>query len=122
MKMLPGMNQYADMINDKDASSAMKHTKAIIQSMTKAERENPAKIRSTMKRRIAKGSGSAVNDVNKLINQFNKMKKVMDQMGTLQRSGKLNEEYLDNMMAEAEGRGEQLPDINALRKRNFRRF
>ncbi len=122
MKMLPGMNQYADMINDKDASSAMKHTKAIIQSMTKAERENPAKIRSTMKKRIAKGSGTTVNDVNKLINQFNKMKKVMDQMGTLQRSGKLNEEYLDNMMAEAEARGEQLPDINALRKRNFRRF
>jgi hypothetical protein len=50
------------------------------------------------------------------------MKKVMDQMGTLQRSGKLNEEYLDNMMAEAEARGEQLPDINMLRKKNFRRF
>lgn len=98
MKMLPGMNQYAGMMNENATTGAMKHSKAIIQSMTKWERENPEKIRSTMKKRIAKGSGTTLNDVNKLLSQFSKMKKMMGTIGGLQRSGKLNEESLNNMM------------------------
>ena len=70
MKMIPGMSQYSDIINEADTSSATKKTKAIIQSMTKEERENPDRIRSTMKRRIAKGSGTTVTDVNRLLSQF----------------------------------------------------
>ena len=98
MKMLPGMNQYADMMDDVKAEDAMKHTKAIIQSMTKFEREHPEKIRSTMKKRIASGSGTTVNDVNKLINQFTRMKKTMGQFGAMQYSGALNEESLEKML------------------------
>ena len=98
MKMLPGMNQYAGLIDESKTGGAMKHSKAIIQSMTKWERQNPDKIRSTMKKRIAAGSGTSLNDVNKLLNQFTKMKKTMDRVGALGRSGNLNEESLENMM------------------------
>lgn len=107
MKMLPGMGQYAGMMDEMKANDALKHTKAIIQSMTKWEKENPSKIRNTMKRRIAKGSGTTVNDVNKLINQFNRTKKAMDQLGAMNRSGRLNEEYLEKMMNSA---NVQIPD------------
>lgn len=98
MKMIPGMNQYAGMMNENATQGAMKHTKAIIQSMTKWERENPEKIRSTMKKRIAKGSGTTVNDVNKLLNQHSKMKKMMGTLGGMARSGNLSEEKLNGMM------------------------
>jgi signal recognition particle subunit SRP54 len=51
-----------------------------------------------MKKRIAKGSGTTVNEVNKLINQFSRVKKQIDQLGALNRSGSLNEENLEKMM------------------------
>ena len=98
MKMLPGMNQYAGMMDENATQGAMKHSKAIIQSMTKWERENPEKIRSTMKKRIARGSGTSVNEVNKLLNQHSKMKKMMGTLGGMARSGNLNEEKLNGMM------------------------
>ncbi len=81
LKMLPGFNQYADMMNDADADSQMKKTKAIIQSMTPYERSHPETLRSSHKNRIAKGSGTSVAEVNKLLNNFERMKKVMNQMG-----------------------------------------
>ena len=102
MKMIPGMNQYAGMLDETKANGAMAHTKAIIQSMTPYERAHPEKLRGTMKKRIAAGSGTKVDDVNKLINQFNKMKKAMDQVGMMQRNGNLNEESLERMMNNAQ--------------------
>jgi signal recognition particle subunit SRP54 len=102
MKMIPGMNQYAGMLDETKANGAMAHTKAIIQSMTPYERAHPEKLRGTMKKRIAAGSGTRVDDVNKLINQFNKMKKAMDQVGMMQRNGNLNEESLERMMNNAQ--------------------
>ena len=102
IKMIPGMNQYAGMIDESKASGAMSHTKAIIQSMTPYERAHPEKLRGTMKKRIARGSGTRVDDVNKLINQFNKMKKAMNQVGMMQRNGNLNEESLERMMNNAQ--------------------
>ncbi len=102
MKMIPGMNQYAGMLDETKANGAMAHTKAIIQSMTPYERAHPEKLRGTMKKRIAAGSGTRVDDVNKLINQFNKMKKAMDQVGMMQRNGNLNEESLEKMMNNAQ--------------------
>ncbi|HCK88886.1 MAG TPA: signal recognition particle protein, partial [Erysipelotrichaceae bacterium] len=117
MKMMPGMNQYAGMMDDAKAAGAMKHIKAIIQSMTKAERANPEKMRGTMKKRVAAGSGTSVNDVNKLINQYTKMKKAMDQIGMLQRSGSLNEENLEKMMNRAQ---QGLPDPKAVREQMMR--
>lgn len=102
MKMLPGFNQFAGMIDETQASAGLKQTKAIIQSMTKEERRNPSIIRSTMKKRIAKGSGTTVNDVNRVISQFEKTKKAMDMMGSMQKRGTLNEETLEKMLSSAE--------------------
>lgn len=120
MKMLPGMSQYAGMMDDMKADDAMSKTKAIIQSMTKYERAHPEKLRSTMKRRIAKGSGTRVEDVNKLINQFTKMKKAMGQLGYMQKSGNLNEENLEKMMNNAQNRTAVQPRVNAGRRRKYK--
>jgi len=117
MKMLPGMNQYADMMDEAKTGSAMKQTKAIIQSMTNYEREHPEKIRSTMKKRIAKGSGTSVESVNKLMNQFARTKKAVDQLGMMQKNGGLSEEKL-NKMAE-NMRNMQVPDLS--NRNGFRR-
>lgn len=97
LKMIPGMNQYAGMLDEAKAGKSMAHMKAIIQSMTPYERAFPDKMRGSMKKRIASGSGRTVDEVNKLINQFNKMKKLMDAMGGLSRSGHLDEENLEKM-------------------------
>ncbi|MBW9212070.1 MULTISPECIES: signal recognition particle protein [Terrabacteria group] len=97
MKMIPGMNRYAGMLDEAKADKSMVHMKAIIQSMTPYERAFPDKMRGSMKKRIAQGSGRSVDEVNKLINQFNKMKKLMDAMSGLSRSGNLNEDSLEKM-------------------------
>jgi len=76
MNMLPGMSDMAKAINDNDADDQLKKIRAIIQSMTPAERQDPSIMRSSHKRRIASGSGTSVDDVNKLCNQYDKMKKV----------------------------------------------
>jgi len=62
----------------------MKQTEAIINSMTKQERRNPDLLNASRRRRIAKGSGSEVQDVNRLIKQFRDIKKLMK---TFQKSG-----------------------------------
>ena len=80
MKMIPGMSDMSKAINDDEADKALIKTKAIIQSMTIRERQDPSLLRNSHKRRIAAGSGTRVEDVNKLINQYDKMKKVMKQM------------------------------------------
>ncbi len=81
MKMLPGMSQYSQLLDNADTDGAMKKTEAIILSMTPAERSDPSRLRSSHKNRIAKGSGTTVQDVNKLINNFERMRKMMGQMG-----------------------------------------
>ena len=58
---------------------AMAHMEAIIRSMTMKERVNPEIINSSRKQRIAKGSGTSVEEVNKLLRQFEQMKKMMKQ-------------------------------------------
>ncbi|MBQ9154701.1 MAG: signal recognition particle protein [Solobacterium sp.] len=98
LKMFPGFSQYSDLIDEAKATDAMKHTKAIIQSMTKKERQNPSDMRGSMKRRVAAGSGTTVQDVNRLINQFEKMKAAMEMVGNMQKNGNLNEETINNMM------------------------
>ncbi|MBF1099718.1 signal recognition particle protein [Solobacterium sp.] len=111
MKMIPGMNQYAGMLDEAKASDSMRHMKAIIQSMTIEERAHPEKMRGTMKKRVARGSGRSVDEVNKLINQFGKMKKLMDSMGNMQRNGSLNQESLEKMMGNAQKRaGQNFPN------------
>ena len=83
MKMMPGLGDYAQMVNDDEAEKSMKKTRAIIQSMTPAEREDPSDLRSSHKRRIASGSGTSVDDVNKLLNQYEKTKKVVKSLSSM---------------------------------------
>lgn len=83
LKMLPGMNDLSKQVNDADADKQLKRTKAIIQSMTKSERIHPEDLRGSHKRRIAKGSGTTVDDVNRVISQYDKMKKVVKQLSAM---------------------------------------
>ncbi len=97
LKMIPGMSNLAGSINDSDAEKQIKKTRAIIQSMTKDEREDPSIMRSSHKRRIAAGSGTSINDVNKLVNQYGKMKTMFKQLGSIQKRG-IDQNMMDKMM------------------------
>ena len=74
--MMPGGASLKDVKVDE---KAMAHMEAIIRSMTMQERVNPEIINSSRKQRIAKGSGTSVEEVNKLLRQFEQMKKMMKQ-------------------------------------------
>lgn len=90
MKLLPGMGQLAGQIDEAKADNKIKKSKAIIQSMTPEERENPNILRASRKNRIAKGSGVSVADVNRCLNEFEKMKQVMKQFSSLAKGGKMS--------------------------------
>ena len=74
LKMIPGMGQIGDLA---PAEKEMKKVEAIIQSMTKEERKKPEILKASRKQRIAKGSGTEVADVNRLLKQFEQMKAMM---------------------------------------------
>ncbi len=81
MSMLPGMGMGKFKFNENDVDeSKLVQMKAIIQSMTMRERENPQIINSSRKMRIAKGSGTTVQDVNRILKQFEQSKQMMKQM------------------------------------------
>ncbi|WP_195939747.1 signal recognition particle protein [Romboutsia sp. 1001713B170131_170501_G6] len=87
--MIPGMGNIKDQLGDVDLNGKeMKRTKAIVQSMTKEERKDPSILNASRKRRIAKGSGTTVQDVNRLLKQFNEMKKMMKMFTGSQKSMK----------------------------------
>jgi signal recognition particle subunit SRP54 len=67
----------------------MKRVEAIIQSMTVAERRDPELLNGPRKRRVARGSGTSLQDVNRLLKQFAEMKKLMRQLGGAGRRGML---------------------------------
>ena len=75
--MLPGMGAMKNMQIDERATVRVE---AIIQSMTPYERENPSCLNSSRKRRIALGCGQKVEDVNRLLKQFEQMQQIMKQM------------------------------------------
>lgn len=79
--MLPGIDKKAmEQINTEETEKKMKHTEAIIRSMTPTERKKPQIIAASRKVRIAKGSGTRVQDVNELLKQFEQMKKMMKEL------------------------------------------
>ena len=80
LKLLPGAKKMG-LNNVNIDPKIMKKTEAIILSMTMEERKNPSILKASRKKRIADGSGTTVNDVNKLLNQFEEMKKMMKMMG-----------------------------------------
>ena len=83
MRMIPGLGDYASKVNDQEADAELKKIRAMIYSMTPLERENPDIMRSSHRRRIAAGSGTSINDVNKLMNQYEKMKKMMKSLSSM---------------------------------------
>lgn len=85
--MIPGMNRGA-MKNAKIDENALKHTEAIILSMTTAEREHPELINGSRRKRIAVGSGTSVEEVNRLMKQYDQMNKMFKQLGGMGRKGK----------------------------------
>jgi signal recognition particle subunit SRP54 len=86
--MIPGMgrlNQMRDLAVD---DSHLKRIEAIINSMTGEERRNPDIIGGSRKRRIAAGSGTSVQDVNRLLKQFNQTRQMMRQFSELEKRGR----------------------------------
>ena len=93
MGMIPGVGKA---IKDIDISNdAFKNIEAIIHSMTLKERENPALINGSRRQRIASGSGTNIQEVNKLMKQFDEMRKMMKMMG--------NKDQMKNMMRSMPG-------------------
>lgn len=80
MKMIPGMANNPQLKNIKMDPKDMIHMKAIVQSMTPQERENPDLLNPSRRRRLAAGAGRPIVEVNRMIKQFNQSKKMMNQM------------------------------------------
>ena len=78
LAMVPGMGKALRGVDIDD--DAFKHIEAIIRSMTPDERQHPEKLNGSRKTRIAKGSGTSVQEVNQLLKQFGEMKKMMKMM------------------------------------------
>ncbi|PIC87598.1 MULTISPECIES: signal recognition particle protein [unclassified Sporosarcina] len=88
LKMMPGANKIKGLDNAKVDESQMGRVEAVIYSMTLAERENPEIINASRKKRIATGSGTSTQEVNRLLKQFEEMKKMVKQMTNMQQKGK----------------------------------
>ena len=92
--LIPGMGQYKEALKQIDFDGKeMKHLEAIIYSMTPEERRKPEILNGSRRKRIADGSGTRIQDVNRLVKQFKEMKKQMKRM----RNGKrINPSLLGN--------------------------
>ena len=84
LNMLPGMGKLKEAMGDKDIdTSVLGRHQAIISSMTKAERKTPAIIKASRKKRIAAGSGTTVQEVNRLLKQYDTMSSMMKRLNKL---------------------------------------
>ena len=91
MGMIPGMGKA---IKDIDIDNdSFKPIEAVIKSMTPKERENPDMIDGNRRKRIAKGSGTSIQQVNNLLKQFDQMRKMMKKMNKLQGAGRLGKMF-----------------------------
>ncbi|KKB44640.1 signal recognition particle protein [Bacillus thermotolerans] len=88
IKMLPGANKMKGLNNIQVDEKQISHIEAIIQSMTSEEKQHPEIINAGRRKRIAKGSGTSIQEVNRLLKQFEEMKKMMKQMSNMQQKGK----------------------------------
>lgn len=86
--MMPGANKIKGLNNLQVDEKQIAHVEAIIRSMTKEEKEHPEIINANRRKRIAKGSGRTVPEVNRLLKQFEDMKKMMKQMTNMGQKGK----------------------------------
>jgi signal recognition particle subunit SRP54 len=106
LKYLPGMANLKDKVEQSlENNDIFKKQKAIISSMTRKERVFPDLVKASRKIRISKGSGTSVQDINKLLKQFKKMSQMMKKVGK-------NKE-IENLMKTG-----QMNDMNALINKN----
>jgi len=114
MGMLPGMGALKkQMSQTKLDPKLLTHQEAIILSMTPKERENPALIKASRKKRIAAGCGLSVQDVNKLLKQYQTMSTMIKKMGKMGKKGLFGGmPKMDPAMLE----GGDMPDLNNLPK------
>ena len=90
LKMMPGMGGLAKQLPDpQQAERQMRTIEAIISSMTRQERQDPAVLNGSRRKRIASGSGVTVSEVNALLKQFKEMQTLMKQFGSMAKRGKL---------------------------------
>src|SRR6187402_3262934 len=82
--MIPGMGQLKQLAENKPDEKQLGRVEAIISSMTAAERRDDSLLNGSRRKRIARGSGTSVEDVNRLVKQFNEMKRVLQMMGGMQ--------------------------------------
>lgn len=114
IKMIPGLSKMKELdnlnIDDKD----MARVKAIVQSMTPYERENPDEISQSRRKRIAKGAGQDISKVNQLIKQFNQSRQMMQQVS----NGKMgNMKKMMNQMEQMQGGG--MPGMPSMKASDF---
>ncbi|MCL0318368.1 signal recognition particle protein [Apilactobacillus xinyiensis] len=95
IKMIPGMANNPALKNVNMDPKDLEHIKAIIYSMTNEERTNPDVLNPSRRRRISRGSGRPVQEVNRMIKQFNSMKKMMNKMSNGNMSG------MENMLGQS---------------------
>jgi signal recognition particle subunit SRP54 len=88
MSMLPGIGKIKNQLKDANIDDkVIKRQEAIISSMTKKERKHPEVIKASRRKRIAAGSGTSVQEVNKLLKQFEDMRSMMKQVQKLGKKG-----------------------------------
>jgi signal recognition particle subunit SRP54 len=80
MSMIPGLNKLAKQVDPEKQEREFKRLEAIVLSMTREERRDHEIINGSRRKRIARGSGTSVEEVNRLIKQFMEMRKVMKQL------------------------------------------
>lgn len=118
LKMLPGLGKMAGQLDKAGLDDSMvKKQEAILSSMTKQERAKPEILNASRRRRIANGSGTHVQDVNKLLKQFEQMQKMMKQMKKMGMGGMMKsmkglmggnpqmDDLMDQMETEMHGQG-----------------
>jgi len=88
LEMIPGMSQYMDQVTPEVTDEQFKRIESIIQSMTRQERHDPRLINASRKRRIARGSGRSVQEVNQLLREFRQMQRMMKQLTGNKRLGR----------------------------------
>jgi signal recognition particle subunit SRP54 len=98
LKMLPGVNtKVLKQVKQMDPRR-LRHLEAIVLSMTPAERKSPGLLNGSRRARVAKGSGRPINEVNRLLEQFREMQKMMKKVASVQGGGKVRPGMFGGMM------------------------
>lgn len=109
MDMIPGMGKMKQMQDVKVDEKQMDRVEAIVHSMTKEEKQNPDMINHNRRKRIAAGSGTNLADVNRLIKQFDEMRRMMKQLSGMMGSKGKGNKMLKQMQGKAGKGGFKFP-------------